>query len=127
MCVYFIFGQGRVLSVCVNFFNLGCLFYVLEHGKPHERSAIVKQLTGQIVQMSQQKFASKFIENCLTFGTPTEHQHLVNEKHQYGALISLSLVWYLAYISRLKLILGKLKLTPYVNPIQNNDDHFIFI
>ncbi|KAF7831057.1 pumilio-like protein 1-like isoform X1 [Senna tora] len=53
--------------------------HVLEHGKPHERSAIVKQLTGQIVQMSQQKFASNVIEKCLTFGTPTERQVLVNE------------------------------------------------
>ncbi|KAI9100225.1 hypothetical protein K1719_024443 [Acacia pycnantha] len=53
--------------------------HVLEHGKPHERSAIVKQLTGQIVQMSQQKFASNVIEKCLTFGTPTERQILVNE------------------------------------------------
>ncbi|XP_028776236.1 pumilio homolog 1 isoform X5 [Neltuma alba] len=53
--------------------------HVLEHGKPHERSAIVKQLTGQIVQMSQQKFASNVIEKCLTFGTPTERQTLVNE------------------------------------------------
>ncbi|KAF2296096.1 hypothetical protein GH714_036131 [Hevea brasiliensis] len=53
--------------------------HVLEHGKPHERSAIIKKLTGQIVQMSQQKFASNVIEKCLTFGTPAECQALVNE------------------------------------------------
>ncbi|XVF83716.1 hypothetical protein PTKIN_Ptkin16aG0514100 [Pterospermum kingtungense] len=53
--------------------------HVLEHGKPHERSAIIKKLTGQIVQMSQQKFASNVIEKCLTFGTPVERQNLVNE------------------------------------------------
>ncbi|XP_057725630.1 pumilio homolog 3-like [Arachis stenosperma] len=53
--------------------------HVLEHGKPHERSSIIKKLTGQIVQMSQQKFASNVIEKCLTFGTPTERQLLVNE------------------------------------------------
>ncbi|KAH7548125.1 hypothetical protein JRO89_XS14G0071000 [Xanthoceras sorbifolium] len=53
--------------------------HVLEHGKPHERSAIIKKLTGQIVQMSQQKFASNVIEKCLSFGTPTERQTLVNE------------------------------------------------
>ena len=52
---------------------------MLEHGKPHERSSIIKKLTGQIVQMSQQKFASNVIEKCLTFGTPTERQALVNE------------------------------------------------
>ncbi|XVE99595.1 hypothetical protein REPUB_Repub03eG0213700 [Reevesia pubescens] len=53
--------------------------HVLEHGKPHERAAIIKKLTGQIVQMSQQKFASNVIEKCLTFGTPVERQNLVNE------------------------------------------------
>ncbi|XP_020233970.1 pumilio homolog 1 isoform X2 [Cajanus cajan] len=53
--------------------------HVLEHGKPYERSAIIKELSGQIVQMSQQKFASNVIEKCLTFGTPTERQILVNE------------------------------------------------
>jgi pumilio RNA-binding family len=55
------------------------LQHVLEHGKPHERSAIIKKLTGQIVQMSQQKFASNVIEKCLTFGTPAERQALVDE------------------------------------------------
>ncbi|GKV28409.1 hypothetical protein SLEP1_g37472 [Rubroshorea leprosula] len=55
------------------------LQHVLEHGEPHERSAIITMLTGQIVQMSQQKFASNVIEKCLTFGTPAERQMLVNE------------------------------------------------
>uniref|UniRef100_A0A803P127 PUM-HD domain-containing protein n=1 Tax=Cannabis sativa TaxID=3483 RepID=A0A803P127_CANSA len=53
--------------------------HVLEHGKPHERTSIIKKLTGQIVQMSQQKFASNVIEKCLTFGTPVERQALVDE------------------------------------------------
>lgn len=52
---------------------------MLEHGKPHERSAIIKKLAGQIVQMSQQKFASNVVEKCLAFGGPTERQILVNE------------------------------------------------
>jgi len=51
----------------------------LEHGKPHERSVIIKQLAGQIVKMSQQKFASNVVEKCLTFGGPDERQILVNE------------------------------------------------
>lgn len=53
--------------------------HVLEHGKPHERSAIIKELAGRIVQMSQQKFASNVVEKCLTFGGPTERQLLVSE------------------------------------------------
>lgn len=53
--------------------------HVLEHGKPHERTEIITKLTGQIVQMSQQKFASNVVEKCLTFGTPEERQVLVTE------------------------------------------------
>lgn len=53
--------------------------HVLEHGKPHERSFIIKELAGKIVQMSQQKFASNVVEKCLTFGGPEERQILVNE------------------------------------------------
>ncbi|XP_040365431.1 pumilio homolog 1 isoform X2 [Rosa chinensis] len=53
--------------------------HVLEHGKPDERSDIIRKLTGQIVQMSQQKFASNVIEKCLTFGTLAERQALVTE------------------------------------------------
>ncbi|KAL5717296.1 hypothetical protein ACHQM5_010328 [Ranunculus cassubicifolius] len=53
--------------------------HVLEHGKPHERSIIIKKLAGQIVQMSQQKFASNVVEKCLTFGGPAERQILVSE------------------------------------------------
>eukprot|EP01018_Ginkgo_biloba_P012626 Gb_30040 [translate_table: standard] len=53
--------------------------HVLEHGKPHERAAVIKKLAGQIVQMSQQKFASNVIEKCLQFGGPSERQILISE------------------------------------------------
>ncbi|XP_031373176.1 pumilio homolog 4 [Punica granatum] len=53
--------------------------HVLEHGKPHERSAIISKLSGQIVRMSQQKFASNVVEKCLTFGCPEERQLLIHE------------------------------------------------
>lgn len=53
--------------------------HVIEHGKPNERSAIISKLAGQIVKMSQQKFASNVVEKCLTFGGPEERQILVNE------------------------------------------------
>ncbi|KAK9282909.1 hypothetical protein L1049_011134 [Liquidambar formosana] len=71
-----------LLSVCMlaqDQYGNYVVQHVLEHGKPHERSAIIKKLTGQIVQMSQQKFASNVVEKCLTFGDPVERQILVNE------------------------------------------------
>jgi len=55
------------------------LQHVLEHGKPDERSAIISKLTGKIVKMSQQKFASNVIEKCLAFGDATERSTMVNE------------------------------------------------
>ncbi|XP_010557243.1 PREDICTED: pumilio homolog 2-like [Tarenaya hassleriana] len=53
--------------------------HVLEHGKPQERTIIIKELAGKIVQMSQQKFASNVVEKCLTFGGPEERELLVSE------------------------------------------------
>ncbi|MQM12111.1 hypothetical protein Taro_045024 [Colocasia esculenta] len=53
--------------------------HILQHGKQHERSAIICKLAGQIVKMSQQKFASNVIEKCLTYGSPEERQLLINE------------------------------------------------
>ncbi|XP_052199770.1 pumilio homolog 4-like isoform X10 [Diospyros lotus] len=53
--------------------------HVLQYGKPHERSAIISKLAGQIVKMSRQKFASNVVEKCLTFGGLEERQLLVNE------------------------------------------------
>ena len=52
---------------------------MLEHGKPHERTTIIKELAGKIVIMSQQKFASNVVEKCLAFGDAEERQILVNE------------------------------------------------
>ncbi|KAE9589896.1 putative armadillo-like helical, nucleic acid binding NABP, pumilio domain-containing protein [Lupinus albus] len=53
--------------------------HIIQHGKSHERTAVISKLAGQIVKMSQQKFASNVIEKCLTFGSPEERQILVNE------------------------------------------------
>ncbi|KAM3338192.1 hypothetical protein P3S68_031409 [Capsicum galapagoense] len=53
--------------------------HVLQHGKQHERSDIKGKLTGQIVKMSQHKYASNVVEKCLIFATPKECQVLVNE------------------------------------------------
>ncbi|CAL0321295.1 unnamed protein product [Lupinus luteus] len=53
--------------------------HIIQHGKSHERTAVISKLAGQIVKMSQQKFASNVIEKCLTFGSAEERQILVNE------------------------------------------------
>jgi pumilio RNA-binding family len=51
----------------------------LQHGKQEERTSIIRQLAGQIVKMSQQKFASNVVEKCLSFGSREERQILIDE------------------------------------------------
>jgi len=51
----------------------------LERGNSLERSQIIKKLAGQVVQMSQNKFASNVIERCLEHGSPAERDLLIEE------------------------------------------------
>ncbi|EMS66747.1 ABC transporter F family member 4 [Triticum urartu] len=44
-----------------------------------KRTSIVKELAGQIVKMSQQKFVSNVVKKCLSFGSPEERQIIINE------------------------------------------------
>ena len=53
--------------------------HVLEMGKPHARSQIIRKLSGKIVQMSQHKYASNVVEKCLEYGDPTEQELLIEE------------------------------------------------
>ena len=55
------------------------LQHVLQHGKPEERSSIIQKLSGQVVILSQQKYASNVVEKCLAFGTPDERDGLIRE------------------------------------------------
>jgi hypothetical protein len=53
--------------------------HILEHGKAEERSEILTKMAGQIVKMSQHKFASNVVEKCLEFGGANERQILIRE------------------------------------------------
>ncbi|GAB4838266.1 hypothetical protein Ancab_027795 [Ancistrocladus abbreviatus] len=53
--------------------------HVLEKGKPHERSQIIKKLSGQIIQLSQHKFASNVVEKCLEYGDTAARESLIGE------------------------------------------------
>ncbi|KAL4564388.1 hypothetical protein LXL04_028452 [Taraxacum kok-saghyz] len=53
--------------------------YVLEGGKPEERSRIVQKLGGHIVQLSQHKFASNVIEKCLEYGDSGTREIMIEE------------------------------------------------
>ncbi|KAJ8535755.1 hypothetical protein K7X08_034156 [Anisodus acutangulus] len=53
--------------------------HVLERGRPHERSRIIGKLTGNVVQLSQHKYASNVVEKCLGYGDSAERELLIEE------------------------------------------------
>ncbi|KAK3122171.1 hypothetical protein QOZ80_8BG0666020 [Eleusine coracana subsp. coracana] len=53
--------------------------HVLERGKPHERTQIISTLAGQVVTMSQNKFASNVIEKCFQHGDIAERDLLIRQ------------------------------------------------
>ncbi|KAG8047900.1 hypothetical protein GUJ93_ZPchr0008g12810 [Zizania palustris] len=53
--------------------------HVLERGKGHERTQIISKLAGQVVTMSQNKFASNVIEKCFQHGDIAERDLLIQE------------------------------------------------
>jgi hypothetical protein len=63
----------------------------LQHGKPEERSSIIQNLSGEVVILSKQKFASNVIEKCLTFGTPEERDGLIGEIISSGQIFQVCL------------------------------------
>lgn len=67
------------VSYVVFFFCPSQFQHVLERGRPNERGQIIKKLAGQVVQMSQHKFASNVIEKCLEHGDSVERDLLIEE------------------------------------------------
>lgn len=53
--------------------------HVLEHGRRKDKSAIVNKMKGQILQLSQHKFASNVVEKCVEHGTPQERTEILEE------------------------------------------------
>ncbi|CAM0911966.1 unnamed protein product [Alopecurus aequalis] len=53
--------------------------HVLEKGKSNERAEIISKLAGQVITMSQNKFASNVIEKCFQHGDIAERDLLIRE------------------------------------------------
>ncbi|KAL8144588.1 pumilio homolog 5-like [Apium graveolens] len=53
--------------------------HVLERGKPPERHLIITKLSGNIVQLSQHKFASNVVEKCLEYGDSNTLDIIIRE------------------------------------------------
>lgn len=53
--------------------------HVLEHGKPQDKSPILAKLHGQILQLSQHKFASNVVEKCVQYADDHDRAILIEE------------------------------------------------
>ena len=66
-------------NISAYFFFPSLLQHVVEKGKSHERAQIISKLAGQVVTMSQNKFASNVIEKCFQHGDIAERDLLIRE------------------------------------------------
>ncbi|KAG6900881.1 hypothetical protein C0993_009999 [Termitomyces sp. T159_Od127] len=53
--------------------------YVLEHGKPHDRTLVISKLYGQILVLARHKFASNVCEKALACADPDTRRRLIDE------------------------------------------------
>lgn len=53
--------------------------HVLEHGKKEDKKEIIRHLSGQILKLSQHKFASNVIEKCVQFGSKEDRNIIFKE------------------------------------------------
>lgn len=53
--------------------------HVLEHGRSQDKSVIITKMKGQIIVMSQHKFASNVIEKCVQYGSKAERSMIIEE------------------------------------------------
>jgi pumilio RNA-binding family len=61
--------------------DFDCIFLLLniEHGKPEDKSGIIKAVLGKVLSLSQHKFASNVVEKCVTHATRAERNMLIDE------------------------------------------------
>uniref|UniRef100_A0A3Q3S4J7 Pumilio homolog 1 n=1 Tax=Mastacembelus armatus TaxID=205130 RepID=A0A3Q3S4J7_9TELE len=53
--------------------------HVLEHGRAEDKSKIVSEIRGNVLGLSQHKFASNVVEKCVTHASRTERALLIDE------------------------------------------------
>ena len=56
--------------------------HILEHGRPEDKKFVVEGMLGNVLLMSQHKFASNVVEKCLTYGTPDQRSAMISEVMQ---------------------------------------------
>ena len=59
---------------------------MLEHGRTEEDKAkIVKSIEGDVIMLSNHKFASNVVEKCLEYGSEKERKEIIDEimEHSY--------------------------------------------
>lgn len=70
---------GAMLYYITNIVFIFLWQHVLEKGKEEERNQIIEKLAGQVVSMSQNKYASNVIEKCFQCAGPTHRDLLIRQ------------------------------------------------
>ena len=53
---------------------------MLEHGRnPEDKNKIVKSIKGNVIVLSNHKFASNVVEKCLEYGSEKDKKEIVDE------------------------------------------------
>lgn len=52
--------------------------YLIEHGKPHDRTFLISKMRNHLVQLSRHKFASNVCEKALVFSDPETRYTLID-------------------------------------------------
>ena len=54
--------------------------HVLEHGKSQEdKNKIVKRIKGNVIVLSNHKFASNVVEKCMEYGSDKDRKEIIDE------------------------------------------------
>jgi len=53
--------------------------HVLERGRPQDKEVVIAKMRGQILSMSQHKFASNVVEKCVQYGSRKDRSLILDE------------------------------------------------
>lgn len=59
-------------------------FSISEHGKAEDKSILINNVRGKVLELSQHKFASNVVEKCVTHATRSERAFLIEEVCQFN-------------------------------------------
>lgn len=60
------------------------MFLFLEHGKPEDKTNLINCVKGNVLELSQHKFASNVVEKCVLHASRADRNQLIEEVCTFG-------------------------------------------